>query len=56
MEFRAKTEARSLGLKLILVGALAYLIWIPAMLVYALVYERSTRAAQVTNEIYELAG
>lgn len=49
-------EARSLGLKLILVGALAVLIWIPAMLIYALVWDRSNRADTVTAEIVERAG
>ena len=49
-------EARSLGLKLILVGALAFLLWIPAMLIYALVWDRSTRADTVTTEIVERAG
>jgi len=56
MDLRASTPARSLGLKLILVGVLAFLLWIPAMLVYALVWERSTRADEVKNEIYELQG
>ena len=56
MELRASSEARSLGLKLILVGALAFLLWIPAMLVYALIWERSSRADAVTNEIYDLVG
>jgi inner membrane protein len=49
-------DARSLGLKLILVGALAFLLWIPAMLVYALVWDRSTRADEVTREIVDRAG
>ena len=49
-------EARSLGLKLILVGGLAFLLWIPAMLIYALVWDRSTRADEVTSEIVERAG
>lgn len=56
MSVRAAAQARSLGLKLILVGALAFLLWIPAMLIYALVWERSTRADEVKNEIYELEG
>lgn len=56
MNIRASAEARSLGLKLILVGALAFLLWIPAMLVYALVWERSNRADEVRNEIYSLEG
>lgn len=56
MSLQASVQARSLGLKLILVGALAFLLWIPAMLVYALVWERSTRADEVKNEIHELEG
>lgn len=56
MNIRPNAEARSLGLKLILVGALAFLLWIPAMLIYAMVWERSTRADQVKSEIYELEG
>jgi len=56
MELRASSEARSLGLKLILVGGLAFLLWIPAMLVYALVWDRSTRADEVKTDIYQLAG
>jgi len=56
MELRASTAARSLGLKLILVGALAFLLWIPAVLVYALVWDRSTRADEVKREIYEIQG
>ncbi len=47
---------RSLGLKLILVGALAFMLWIPAMLVHGLVFERSTRADSVREEIYGLKG
>lgn len=53
---RLIAPARSLGLKLILVGALAFLLWIPCLMIYALVWERSTRADSVRNEIYELAG
>jgi inner membrane protein len=53
---RLVAPARSLGLKLILVGALAFLLWIPCMMIYALVWERSTRADSVRSEIYELAG
>ena len=56
MSLQASMQARSLGLKLILVGVLAFCLWIPAMLVYALVWERSTRADEVKNEIYELQG
>lgn len=53
---RLIAPARSLGLKLILVGALAFLLWIPCLMIYALVWERSTRADSVRDEIYELAG
>lgn len=48
--------ARSLGLKLILVGALAFVLWMPCLMIYALTWERSTRADSVRNEIHELAG
>ena len=53
---RLIAPARSLGLKLILVGALAFILWIPCLMIYALVWERSTRADTVRSEIYELAG
>ncbi len=56
MEINAPLRSRSLGLKLILVGALAFMLWIPAMLVHGLVFERSTRADSVRRDIYELAG
>ncbi len=56
MNIRNSAEARSLGLKLILVGALAFLLWIPAALIYGLTWERSNRADEVRNEIYALAG
>ena len=56
MSFIPAADARSLGLKLILVGALAFLLWVPAMLIYALVWDRSTRADEVTREIVERAG
>ncbi len=48
--------ARSFGLKLLLVGGLAFLMWIPCMMIYALVWERSTRADEVRREIHESAG
>lgn len=48
--------ARSFGLKLLLVGGLAFLLWIPCMLIYALVWERSTRADEVRREIHDSAG
>ncbi|MCA8888860.1 MAG: cell envelope integrity protein CreD [Parvularculaceae bacterium] len=53
---RLSAPARSLGLKLILVGALAFLLWLPAMMIYALVWERSNRADAVQNEIYAQSG
>ncbi|MEZ5896354.1 MAG: cell envelope integrity protein CreD [Parvularculaceae bacterium] len=53
---RLSAPARSLGLKLILVGALAFLLWLPAMMIYALVWERSNRADTVQNEIYAQSG
>ncbi len=56
MEINLPTRGRSLGLKLILIGGLAFLLWIPAMLVYGLVFERSSRASEVENEIYQLVG
>jgi inner membrane protein len=56
MEINLPGRGRSLGVKLILVGALAFLLWIPAMLIYGLVFERSTRAESVKQEIYDLAG
>ncbi|WP_165793560.1 cell envelope integrity protein CreD [Hyphococcus luteus] len=56
MEIKMEPHQRSLGLKLILVGALAFMLWIPAMLVHGLVFERSTRADSVREEIYGLTG
>lgn len=53
---RIIAPARSLGLKLVLVGALAVLLWIPCLMIYALVWERSSRADAVRNDIYDLAG
>ncbi|MFN0022979.1 MAG: cell envelope integrity protein CreD [Parvularculaceae bacterium] len=48
--------ARSFGLKLMLVGALAFLLWLPCMMIYALVWDRSSRADEVRQEIYASAG
>lgn len=48
--------ARSFGLKLLLVGGLAFLLWIPCMMIYALVWDRSTRADEVRREIHDSAG
>jgi inner membrane protein len=53
---RLIAPARSLGLKLILVGGLAFLMWIPCLMIYALVWERSSRADAVRSEIYKLSG
>ncbi|MBT8473220.1 MAG: cell envelope integrity protein CreD [Marinicaulis sp.] len=55
MQQRA-ASARSAGLKLILVGCLAFVLWIPAMLVCTLVWDRSSRADQVTAEIFQTVG
>ncbi len=48
--------ARSFGLKLLLVGGLAFLLWIPCLMIYALVWDRSTRAEEVRREIHDSAG
>lgn len=56
MDVKFSQPARSLGLKLILVGLLAFVLWVPALLIYALVWERSNRADEVRNEIYGLQG
>ncbi len=50
------SPARSFGLKLLLVGGLAFLLWIPCMMIYALVWDRSTRADEVRREIHDSAG
>jgi inner membrane protein len=47
---------RSMGLKLLLVCALAGLMSIPALLVFALLADRTHRAAEVTNEVGQLMG
>ncbi|RFB05504.1 cell envelope integrity protein CreD [Parvularcula marina] len=49
-------QTRAVGLKFILVGLLALMMWIPALFIYALVYERSGRASLVTEEIYQREG
>ncbi|WP_425410723.1 cell envelope integrity protein CreD [Hyphococcus sp.] len=56
MTARSMIPTRSFGLKLILVGALAFLLWIPAMLVKGMVFERSTRAEDVRQEIFAVTG
>ena len=47
---------RSLGLKLLLVCALAFLMSIPAMMVFGLLMDRSNRAESVATEIGALMG
>ncbi len=47
---------RSMGLKLLLVCALAGLMSVPAVLVFALLADRTHRAADVTNEVGQLMG
>lgn len=49
-------HARALGPKFVLVGALAILLWIPCLMIYVLVLERSSRAEDARNEIYKLVG
>lgn len=49
-------QTRAVGLKLIIVGILAVVMWIPALFIYALSYERSGRAESVKQEIYEREG
>lgn len=49
-------RGRSLGLKLILVGALAFLLSVPALFVLALTFERAGRAESVRADIFNLAG
>ena len=45
-----------MGLKLLLVAALALLLAIPALFVFALLMDRTSRAEQVTGEIGQLVG
>lgn len=49
-------QTRTVGLKFILVGVLAILMWIPALFIYVLSFERSARADGVQREIYEREG
>lgn len=51
-----RSPARSLGLKLLLVCALALLMTIPALFVFALVGDRTGRAQEVSREIGALVG
>ena len=50
-QVETRINSRSMGVKLIVVCALAVLMIIPAMLVFGLVYERSQRAKDVVREI-----
>ena len=51
-----RLPARSMGLKLLLVCALALLMTIPAVFVFGLLTERTHRAADVTREVGRLMG
>lgn len=51
-----RPPTRSMGLKLLLVAALALLMAIPALFVFALLMDRTSRAEQVTGEIGQLVG
>jgi inner membrane protein len=52
----ARIPRRSMGLKLLLVCALALLMSIPALLVFALLMDRTSRAEQVVQEVGGLVG
>lgn len=52
----ARVPARSMGLKLLLVCGLALLMAIPALFVFALLSDRTSRAEEVTRELGELMG
>lgn len=51
-----RVPARSMGLKLLLVCALALLMSIPALFVFALLMDRTSRAEAVTDELSSLVG
>lgn len=53
---RREIAARSMGVKLIIVGLLALAMTIPALFVYGLISERTDRAAEVTQEVGALVG
>jgi inner membrane protein len=53
---QSKFNTRSMGLKLIVVCALAVIMTIPALFVWALVEDRTNRAAQVVKEISDHVG
>src|SRR5258708_33333968 len=48
--------ARSMGVKLIVVGFLALAMTIPALFVYGLISERTNRAEEATREVGALVG
>jgi inner membrane protein len=52
----ARLRTRSMGLKLIVVCALALLMTIPALFVFALINDRQNRAAEVTRDISNNVG
>ncbi len=51
-----RLPARSMGLKLLMVCALALVMAIPALFVFALLMDRTHRAEQVTHEVSQLMG
>lgn len=51
-----RLPVNSMGVKLIIVGALALAMTIPALFVYGLISERTDRAEQVTEEVGSLVG
>ena len=53
---KAKLPNRSMGVKLIVVGALALVMTIPALFVWSLIDDRTHRAEEVVNEIGGLVG
>src|SRR5688572_32453720 len=54
--FTLRAPARSMGMKLLLVCVLAVLMGIPALLTFALVWDRSQRAETVVQEISQMVG
>lgn len=53
---QARFNSRSMGVKLIVVCALALMMTIPALFVFAVIQDRKNRAAEVTNEISSHVG
>ena len=54
--FQSRMQSRSMGVKLILVCALALLMMIPALFVWALISDRTDRKAAVVREISDHVG